>query len=61
MTRDEQLEAAVERLIDAWDTDALVNYARGSLIDYYLKKADTEEQDLLLEQFDDEDIPSHGH
>lgn len=60
MTRDEQLEVAVDRIIETWDTAALANYARKSLLDYYLTRADKEEQDLLLEHFDGEDVPSYG-
>jgi len=61
MTREEQIEMTIDRIIDSWNTDTLANYARTAMLDYYLTRAHEDEQDLLLKHFDGEDTPSHGH
>ena len=61
--RDDQIEKAVENLIDSWDMNTLINFAIEDRIDrlikeykedrinYYLHDADDDEIESLIEEF----------
>ena len=48
ITRQEALEIAVERIVDAWDMDDLVRYAFETILDEYIESC-KERQDELFE------------
>ena len=48
ITRQEALEIAVERIVDAWDIDDLVRYAFETILDEYIESC-KERQDELFE------------
>ena len=52
---DEQIEKAVDNLIDSWDMDTLINSAYDDWLHYYLHNADQEEVSELLQEFGEED------
>ena len=52
---DEQIEKAVDNLIDSWDIDTLINSAYDDRLHYYLHNADQEEVSELLQEFGEED------
>jgi hypothetical protein len=50
MATEEQITRAVERMIDKWDLQTLVDYAVQERLDYYLgKNVDAEEVEALLD------------
>jgi hypothetical protein len=48
---DEQIEKAVDSLIDSWDMDGLVNFAYEDRLHYFLHSADQEEIRMLIQDF----------
>ena len=48
---DEQIRAAIENLIDAWDWNDLRQYIIDERMDYYCGSADSDEIDMLIEDF----------
>ena len=53
---DEQIEKAVDNLIDSWDIDTLVNFAYDDRLHYFLHSADQEEVSELLQEFGSEKL-----
>jgi hypothetical protein len=53
MTDQEKIEKAVEKLVDSWDLETLMNFALEDREHYYLNNADKEEVTRLLEEFGD--------
>ena len=49
---DPKVEKAIDKLLDAWDLDTLLDYAREQLL-AWAETADQEEIDHLLEQAED--------
>ena len=49
--RDDQIEKAVENLIDSWDMKSLINFAMEDRLHYYLHNADDHEIKFLIEEF----------
>ena len=48
---DEQIEKAVDKMIDRWDMDTLVNFAYDDRVNYYLgNNVSDEEIELLIEE-----------
>ena len=48
---DEQIEKAVDKMIDSWDMDTLVNFAYDNSVNYYLgNSVSYEEIELLIEE-----------
>jgi len=46
----EQIEAAVEKVVDDWDIETLLNYCIEQQLEYYMgKNVSEEELDLLIE------------
>ena len=54
--RDDQIEKAVENLIDSWDMNSLINFAMEDRIHYYLHNADDDEIKFLIEEFGGDDV-----
>ena len=66
--RDDQIEKAVENLIDSWDMNTLINFAIEDRIDrlikeykedrinYYLHDADDDEIESLIEEFGGDNV-----
>ena len=52
---DEQIEKAVDNLIDSWDIDTLVNFAYDDRLHYFLHSADQEEIKMLVQDFGSEE------
>ena len=48
---DEQVEKAVDNLIDSWDMDTLVDFAHADRLHYFLHHADQEEIKMLVQDF----------
>lgn len=48
---DEQIEKAVDSLIDSWDMEGLVNFAYEDRLHYFLHSADQEEIRMLIQDF----------
>ena len=51
MTHKEKIERAVEKLVDSWDLDTLMDFVVEDREDYYLNLADKEEVECLLQEF----------
>ena len=48
---EEQIEKAVDKMIDKWDMDTLVNFAYDDRVNYYLgDNVSDEEIELLMEE-----------
>ena len=48
---DEQIEKAVDKMIDRWDMDTLVNFAYDDRVNYYLGNSVSDEEiELLIEE-----------
>tara|TARA_R110000751_G_scaffold11123_2_gene39818 strand:+ start:227 stop:400 length:174 start_codon:yes stop_codon:yes gene_type:complete len=47
---DEQIEKAIDNLIDSWDIDTLINFAYEDRLHYYLHDADKSELNLLMSE-----------
>ena len=47
----EQIEKAVDNLIDGWDMDSLVNFAYDDRLHYFLHHAVQEEIKMLVQDF----------
>ena len=52
---DEQIEKAVNNLIDGWDMDSLINFAYDDRLHYFLHSADQEEIKMLVQDFGSEE------
>ena len=52
---EEQIEKAVDNLIDSWDIDTLVNFAYDDRLHYFLHSADQEEIKMLVQDFGSEE------
>ena len=48
---DEQIEKAVDNLIDSWDIDSLINFAYDDRLHYFLHDADQNETEMLVQDF----------
>tara|TARA_R110001592_G_scaffold161800_1_gene394588 strand:- start:272 stop:490 length:219 start_codon:yes stop_codon:yes gene_type:complete len=48
---DEQIQGAIENLIDSWDWNDLRQYIIDERMDYYCGNADNDEIDMLMEDY----------
>jgi hypothetical protein len=48
---DEQIQGAIENLIDSWDWNDLRQYIIDERMDYYCGTADNDEIDMLMEDY----------
>ena len=48
---DEQIQGAIENLIDSWDWNVLRQYIIDERMDYYCGNADNDEIDMLMEDY----------
>ena len=53
---EEQIEKAVDNLIDDWDIETLVIFAHLEKLNYFLYSADQEEVNELLQEFGSEKL-----
>ena len=53
MYTEEQLDLAIEKLIDSWDLDDLISYAKNELTDYYRSCAEDEEIELFISEMNE--------
>ena len=48
---DEQIEKAIDKMIDRWDMDTLVNFVYDDRVNYYLGNSVSDEEiELLIEE-----------
>jgi len=53
---EEKLEAAVERCVDSWDIDTLMNFAMDEMFEYYVSADEETVKQFIQEQLGESNV-----